>query len=1140
MRKVFKTACLILATLIGTGTALAGEAFEYEYNFDTSTDLPEGWLVEGDHFKVGPAAANGLTAQSGDNVIAAEFSQSTDVIYTPMISLAAGVPCRMDFYVINPNALVSAYAYSIVVDARDGQSGEAVSHNVLSVPNGDRKTWTKLSVSFTPEADGEYCFAIKAASFNDASASVAKEIAFDSFTISGQHGDAPTPGPGPDEPTEGEAFENEYNFDASTDLPDGWLVEGSKLRINTPDYWGLGAAQSGDNALGATSISSADAIYTPLIKLASGKECTLEFFVKAPEAYNGIAGWAYEIDVTAGTAQESSAQTLKLEHRASQIYSDWTKISVAFTPEATAEYCFCIKAKNAMTDTFAKAIAFDTFFISGTKAEGGDEPGPGPDPITPGEGDAFENEYNFDASDDLPEGWLAEGNIKVESAADYFGYMAQSGDNVLGASKIAKGQAVYTPLLPLVGGKECTLEFYVYAPEAAYDNVAFAYTLDVTAGQGQTVTDQTIQVKHCNPAIYKDWTKITGSFTPEKDGEYSFAINAFVANGDTYGRTILFDTFFISGTKPKAEDPDPIPDFTVLEPNEDNLAECVELPYFEKFDGENYDGSSYLPIGWLTTGTKGFVTASAPGLTAVSGDYYMITEHNSDAERDDKAYTCYFNLTEGTEYTIDFKYFIQGNDWNLDDILYLPTLTFTVGTEQESDFHVDIKKISERTTEWKQETIKFTPLKSGAYCFAFMLTGPTNSGMVAVEDFSITAEGLVARVEPAFVIKGVYSLYDERKTVVFEETPVQMVNLSDYATSYKWTCEGAVPSESEEENPSFTFPADGEYNIVLEAINSRGSRSTAHKINVQALKNDQQYPLNHYSSSQDKLFNRGETPAFASDTEGDYVTGFNHYYYDVAQRFDFSTARPVNIRQITFNVTERRYRNMTALLDDQRIKPLTIAFYGSTPEGELDEDNLLGKIETTVGEALGSSGLGGTAMDYKDVEFETPVRAEGTFYVALHFDKGLEVEPSDASLGRSYIGTQVMKHGHGQTTLYCKPYAVPEGSGAELNKWQTIDRLDFRKAGLGAFWSLWCTPFDPTGVGSVSVADKGEFAASFVGDELSVEGTAEGETVMVFNLSGACVATASAAEGMSTIALPGLQSGIYVVKCGNRSTKAVK
>lgn len=1131
MRKVFKTACLILATLIGTGTALAGEAFEYEYNFDTSTDLPDGWLVEGDHFKVGPAAANGLTAQSGDNVIAAEFSQSTDVIYTPMISLAAGVPCRMDFYVINPNALVSAYAYSIVVDARDGQSGEAVSHNVLSVPNGDRKTWTKLSVSFTPEADGEYCFAIKAASFNDASASVAKEIAFDSFTISGQHGDAPTP-------PAGATFENVYNFDDTTELPEGWLVGGT-LSVNTPSVWNLGSAQSGENALGASKIQKGEAIYTPMMSLAAGKEATIEFYVYSPEAFANNTAFAYAIDITAGNAQTAEAQTVTVQHCNPAIYKEWTKITCTFTPEDDGEYCFAINAYVGYGDTYANAIAFDSFTIAGTKAECGDEPGPGPDPITPGEGDAFENEYNFDASDDLSEGWLAEGNIKVQNAADYFGYLAQSGENVLGASKIKKGEAIYTPMMSLVAGNESKIEFYILSPEANGNNPDFAYALDITAGSAQTADKQTIKVKHCNPTIYKDWTKITASFIPETDGDYCFAINA-AASSDQVAKTILFDTFFISGTKPKAEDPDPTPDFSVLEPNEDNLAECVELPYFEKFDGENYDGSSYLPIGWLTTGTKGFVTASAPGLTAVSGDYYMITEHNSDAERDDKAYTCYFNLTEGTEYTIDFKYFIQGNDWNLDDILYLPTLTFTVGTEQESDFHVDIKKISERTTEWKQETIKFTPLKSGAYCFAFMLTGPTNSGMVAVEDFSITAEGLVARVEPAFVIKGVYSLYDESKTVVFEETPVQMVNLSDYATSYKWTCEGAVPSESEEENPSFTFPADGEYNIVLEAINSRGSRSTAHKINVQALKNDQQYPLNHYSSSQDKLFNRGETPAFASDPEGDYVTGFNHYYYDVAQRFDFSTARPVNIRQITFNVTERRYRNMTALLDDQRIKPLTIAFYGSTPEGELDEDNLLGKIETTVGEALGSSGLGGTAMDYKDVEFETPVRAEGTFYVALHFDKGLEVEPSDASLGRSYIGTQVMKHGHGQTTLYCKPYAVPEGSGAELNKWQTIDRLDFRKAGLGAFWSLWCTPFDPTGVGSVSVADKGEFAASFVGDELSVEGTAEGETVMVFNLSGACVATASATEGMSTIALPGLQSGIYVVKCGNRSTKAVK
>ena len=82
---------------------------------------------------------------------------------------------------------------------------------------------------------------------------------------------------------------------------------------------------------------------------------------------------------------------------------------------------------------------------------------------------------------------------------------------------------------------------------------------------------------------------------------------------------------------------------------------------------------------------------------------------------DDKAYTPFFNLDAGTEYTVSYYVYMQGNDYNEDGILYLPTMRFTVGTEHDSEFHNTISKFSDRTNGWVKARTQSSPPRLRAH-----------------------------------------------------------------------------------------------------------------------------------------------------------------------------------------------------------------------------------------------------------------------------------------------------------------------------------------------------------------------------------------------------------------------------------------
>ncbi|MDE5561188.1 MAG: hypothetical protein K2J00_05220, partial [Bacteroidaceae bacterium] len=906
---------------------------------------------------------------------------------------------------------------------------------------------------------------------------------------------------------------------------------------NTGDWFGLGA-DTPDYIIAGSSATSADVIFSPVRKLAAGEPCTLEFAFNAPGGMPANL-FNYGVKIYVCQAQSMDSQVALVETVANTATTGWRKVKVTYTPESDAELCFAIQPvpySDAMASRCG-TIGFDSFIIEGTQMAAADVPDVPDDPK--GKPEAFTVDCSLEFDGDL-EGWNISGTQLSRNTGDWFGLGADTPDYIIAGNSATSADVIFSPVRKLVAGEPCTLEFAFNAPGGMPANL-FNYGVKIYVCQAQSMDSQVALVETVANTATTGWQKVKVTYTPEKDVEVCFAIQPVPYSDAMASRcgTVGFDSFIIEGTtyaEESGEDPE-----IELEPNPDHESDCIDLPYFEDFNGSNYDGTSYLPKGWTSTGTVTWITGSHKSVPAVEGDYYMVASHNTQGERDDRAYTPFMNLEAGKTYTIDYHVYMQGNRWNEDDVLYLPTLALTVGTEQEADFHNTISTFSQECTKWVAQSYTFTPEKSGPYCFAFMLSGPENSGYVFIDALKITAEGLVARVEPSFAVKGIYTLMDSELTIGFKDEPIKMVNTSKYAESYKWTVNGAEPEVSTEKDPAFVFPADGEYTVLLEATNTKGTRKTQRKLNIRLLDENvkDQQMLTLCNTGQDKIFGIGQTPAFDTDPTGDFVTGYNHYYYDLAQRFDFSKDVPFYLEQLTLYVTDRRFRAMTSFYDDQRIRPFSLVIYGAKEDGSLDETNVLGRIDTTIGEALGSSGLYNS--ESKDIVFAEPVKVEGTFYIAFHFDRGMEVIPQDNSLGRSYFGYQVFQHAYGETTIYAKPFDKPAFSDASLNEWSSIDNLDSRLKGLGSYWLLWGKTNDgTTGVSAVATDGSVAFAAAFFGNDLNISGTAAGKTVEVYDISGHRVASVCATGGTTLIPASSFANGVYVVKCGDKSTKVMK
>ena len=683
----------------------------------------------------------------------------------------------------------------------------------------------------------------------------------------------------------------------------------------------------------------------------------------------------------------------------------------------------------------------------------------------------FDDASHFTEGSIVPDGWSSIGTSpaeRMEAGVYMTGYAAHSGSYVLHSSdniSVVRDEVIFTPMMQLAGGKDAVLSFYIYAPGGS--PAAFYSYVEVKAGTAQNMEAQTITLGSTSSAI-SSWSELAFLFTPATDGEYCFSISLKQSSELVRDHGLIgIDDVTITGYKNVGggdEGGDEEED--ELTPNPNNYVSAMPVPYYNTFDNYDgdYDGSSYLPKGWLSVGNMPFFTANIPSLDAVTGTYYLVAEQSDMNNRNDILFSPFFRLTADEEYVISYYLYMPGNSGG--GVLRATNLTVTVGTEHDILYHPVVKQNIEdqSISEWQYQEFSFTPQVSGAYCFGFSLSTYVNySGLVAIEDFNITIPGYVGVPFAEFGIGGNFNVIDSRM-VVYKNQYVHLTNLSKNSDEYLWVVTsptGAV-QHSAAENPSFLFNESGEYTIELTASNSEDSRTTSKTIMVEYIDYDtEDYTLMTWNPTHDQILERGSIPAFSAngieDYDYDYVTGYTRYYKKYAERFEIPSNVKLEISVI--NTWLAHYRNRAYTTGSDSDKPFEVVFYGET-NGQLDESKVFARVSMALKDAFGTTGIGSGAGEGRSINlvdfYGKPVEVEGTFYVAFEFADDMTVSTEDPNIGRSYIALNTIKHATQNATLYVKPTSVPANSQVEADgNWYPVDMLDNKMSGVGAYIILW-------------------------------------------------------------------------------------
>lgn len=744
--------------------------------------------------------------------------------------------------------------------------------------------------------------------------------------------------------------------------------------------------------------------------------------------------------------------------------------------------------------------------------------------------DSFDDIASTQPVEKLPDGWATEDatepfkryrNNYIMSGA------AHSGNYVIGTLQTSNRDSwLFTKGVTLKAGVKYTVKYWLRMPGGAapvFDNNV------ITCINSLQKKDAVVaKLGETGRTKLADWTEMSYEFTPETDGTYYIAFNMvtpmyqsdYIAIDDL---EISYDENTGGGGNPTDPEPE-LPDGVVC-----------ELPYSQSFDNENedYDGKSFVPNGWLSTGTSPFVTASMDAVSAVDGTYYLIAPESM-VKRDDRLYTPFYKMTKGVTYTAKFYLYMPGDI----DTGNVGDFAFTVGTEQDSEFHTPLlTKTAYHNTKWTEVSVDYTPDATGYYCFSFVLGGEALSGEVAIDLFSVKAPGMISRPKAAFSFNGHFNLMDS-KLVAFEGSKLQMVNQSTDAESYLWTVDGAEPSTSTEENPAFSFPASGDYQVRLTVKNAKGENTAFETVSVTKLGDEAQgLPIGANNPNEDKIWTRSDLPSYETAPDADYVTGVNHYYRCIAERFDLPAGREYNLTSLTFYLCY--YSLASGQYNEQAAAPFNLVVYGDK-DGLPDMNNVYGRYTTTMQGAFGTMGLSKAEMRF--LQPSEPIVAKGPFYVAFEFDNSFVLDEADTHLSRSIFGIGGFEHRSKQTTFYVLPESLPETATCATGSYVPVDQIAPEYKGLGLNLVAWMNVEKEGTAASVAMTADGTvaFAAKLDGETLTVSGTKAGETVRVLNAAGQLVAKTTANDLSTALSLAGQPSGVYLVSTSMGTKKVMK
>lgn len=198
MKKVLLS--LLCAAACGFTPMQADELY-YEQGFDNSADfadgagVPTGWLSEGTYALSRQVATDlGVPAKSGSYIIGnvGSYMQNRDeVLYTPTFALRGGKPCTVSFWLYAPGGTPAIVRYTqIAVTAGTAQNAAAQTTTLGTTPEQVHADWTQYTFTYTPEADGEYCFAFHV----NTKMAQCGTVALDDITIEGESPAAVVPG----------------------------------------------------------------------------------------------------------------------------------------------------------------------------------------------------------------------------------------------------------------------------------------------------------------------------------------------------------------------------------------------------------------------------------------------------------------------------------------------------------------------------------------------------------------------------------------------------------------------------------------------------------------------------------------------------------------------------------------------------------------------------------------------------------------------------------------------------------------------------------------------------------------------------------------------------------------------------------
>ncbi len=723
---MFKKLTLVMALVVAF---CLNASAQLSYSADFTKGAAADWTSIDNNGSGSTWAAN--ADMSGETGMCVVESSYDDYYVSPAFSLVADVTYTIKARAANPYGVCGG---TITIENGTSATDAATFAVVGTMNDAQVYSWGEASAqefTFTPAASGTYHFAFH---LTGASGSMYSSYLLD-FYVEGAEGSLAGSGdeggnenPELPELEEGEFvivenFDDDSHFTASTSVPDGWASTGDyPFERNTGAYFGT-SAKSGAYVFGTPASSSygrGETIYTPLLKLAGGKECTITFNVWAPGG--NISARNNKIIVRAASSQSSDAATTPCGEVPAAFYSNWTEFSFSFTPEADGEYCFHLVLVASLSS--AGNVAIDDVTIKGT--------GYGIE-STPGEEDEVKPAtipYSVDFTAGAAADWTSIDNNGSGTTWTANGDL--TGELAMSVLESSYDDYYVSPAFALEADVTYTIKTRAASPWGVCGGT-------IALEKGTSATDVTTfaSIGTLNAASVNTWAEATAAdeftFTPTEAGTYYFAFHITGTHTMPYSNYVL--DFSI-----EAEEPEVIP---------------VALPYAIDFTAKaNTEWTTIDNGGDLTWNyeTDGY-NMSYPAVSIAPGYGVEVTA-------DDYYVSPAFTLEAGKTYKVATRvadgFYLSGNAFNL-----------MIGTSAKDASSFKLVSALSPAYSWNYDSGKATtnlPVKeytvtveeTGVYYFAYYASITTNVGyLYSLIDFSvseplyITGENVGGNWDPA-------------------------------------------------------------------------------------------------------------------------------------------------------------------------------------------------------------------------------------------------------------------------------------------------------------------------------------------------------------------------------------------------------